>query len=150
MHRQYICPALFLFAKKIKYMAFSLRFSRALWALLLFYPWYLVAQQVETHARLKISLEGRRLEDLARLGIEIEHAEHKPGYYLISEYSESEQRRIRAAGFAYEVLIPDMTRWFLEQNTPLPALDRGGACPGVSALYPYATPSQYRPGSLKG
>lgn len=123
---------------------------RPFWMPFLLFPCLLGAQQVETHARLKISLEGRRLGDLARLGIEIEHAEYKAGEYLISEYTESEQRRIRQAGFAYEVLIPDMTRWFLEQNTPPSALDRGGGCPGLSALYPYATPKQYRPGSLKG
>ncbi|GEM_PF-111561 len=74
------------------------------------------------HHRIKISLERESdIKDLASLGLALESGKYIPGVYIIGEFSEKEISRIKEAGFDYEILIEDMTRYYQQRNEKLDA-----------------------------
>ncbi len=72
--------------------------------------------QTERYSRAKILLEGRSLLELARLGLAVDHGEYKTNAFFVSDFSESEIRTAREAGFVVETLIEDVSKFYEEQN----------------------------------
>ncbi len=72
--------------------------------------------QTERYSRAKILLEGRSLLELARLGLAVDHGEYKTNAFFVSDFSESEIRTAREAGFFVETLIEDVSKFYEEQN----------------------------------
>jgi hypothetical protein len=49
--------------------------------------------------------------ELSKLGLDVEHGEYSPGKHFIGVFSDREIEKIQATGFAYEVLIDDLSNY---------------------------------------
>lgn len=108
------------------------------------------AAQRAVYSRLKIDMQGRELKELALLGVDAESLEYRQGLYVIGEYSESEQELIAGAGFSYEVLIEDMSAYYVGRNAGLDkaAIEASWRQPGRKQKY--QTPENFSLGSMGG
>jgi carboxypeptidase T len=112
---------------------------------------HLFAQTPERYARVRINLTPTHtIADLAALGVEADHGEHRAAHTFTNEFSMSELQRIAQAGFSYVVLIDDMSRYYEEQNQKptTSAIPKAGNCNGPTPTY--TTPTRYRPGTMGG
>lgn len=109
-----------------------------------------VFAQQAVYSRLKIDMQGRELKELAVLGVDTESLEYRAGLYVVGEYSEYEQELIAAAGFSYEVLIEDMSAYYVGRNAGLDkaAIEASWHQPGRSQKY--QTPANFSLGSMGG
>ncbi len=72
------------------------------------------------HHRIMIFLDEKEdVMELASLGLALESGAYHPGEYMVGEFSESEIESIEEAGFEYEILIEDMSRYYEERNEGL-------------------------------
>lgn len=69
-------------------------------------------------SRVKLFANHDDMVNLAARGLAIDHGVFKSGVYVICELSERELAIADAAGIRYEVLIPDMTKYYVERNKP--------------------------------
>ncbi len=70
------------------------------------------------YSRVKLYANHDQLLDLASHGLAIDHGVFKANVYVICELSEAELAKVNASGLHYEVLIPDMTKYYVERNKP--------------------------------
>lgn len=75
----------------------------------------LTAQNDEIYSRVKINLQGKEISKLAAVGIDLSEGEYKAGVFLITELGNQELEAVEAAGFTYELLISDMTSYYLQR-----------------------------------
>lgn len=108
-----------------------------------------VAQQ-PVYSRLKISMEGREVRELAALGVDTESMEYRPGLYIIGEYSEKEQELMAGAGFSFEVLIEDMSAYYTARNTGLDKAAIEASWRKPESGRKYQTPENFSLGSMGG
>ena len=76
----------------------------------------IVAQNQPQYSKVKIDLTERTVEELAELGIAVDHGFYAPGRFLINVFSEFELELMDDHGFDVEVLIEDMRAYILSQN----------------------------------
>lgn len=90
------------------------------------------------------------MNKLARLGLDTEHGQTKKGFF-ISDFSDIEQVQIAAAGFDFEVLIPDVQAHYVEQNKQASndvSFRNNDACLEETPMYD--TPTNFNLGSMGG
>ncbi|GEQ85945.1 hypothetical protein ULMS_14530 [Patiriisocius marinistellae] len=105
-------------------------------------------QKQEKYQRAKISYS--QIEDLARLesiGLPVDHGVHKKGFFIISEFSETELQIAKINGFQVDVLIDDLKGDFLRKNA-LKEPYRNADCQNDGEDYP--TPVNFQSGSMGG
>jgi carboxypeptidase T len=108
--------------------------------------------QVEKYHRAKIYTGSKGLEVLNLAGICTDHAMIKEGFWIESDFSESELQFARSKGMEVEILIEDVSLYYEKQNEN-PDLKNGVPTPqGIGCLVPpqYATPSNFSLGSMGG
>lgn len=105
-------------------------------------------EQPGKFSRLKISLEEKTLEELARLGLETDHGTIKQGSYIINDYSFEEQKLLKAKGVGFKILIDDVGRHYVDQNHKSNTRDFDETC--LEDKYPFETPRNYEEGSMGG
>lgn len=76
-----------------------------------------VAAQTQ-FSRVKLFANHDDLLALAAKGLSIDHGVFKAGVYVICELSDRELAIAEAAGIRYEVMIPDVTKYYEERNKP--------------------------------
>jgi len=76
---------------------------------------HIIAQQ-EVYSRVKIYTDSKTRAQLFATGIEITGADKK-GNWFTAEISQAEINKISLAGFRYEVIIPDMARYYTDRFT---------------------------------
>jgi carboxypeptidase T len=117
--------------------------------------------QQERYSRVKVNMHGKKIEDIARLGLEADHGYFVPNYFFINEFSDSELLRLNQAGFTYQTIFDDLYQAFLAQNAPkndlillrneIPILSgRGPLAACETKRYAYKTPKNYREGVMGG
>lgn len=106
-----------------------------------------LSAQHSSYSRAKVWLNQAPISQLAELGIEVDHGEHKTGYYFISDLSEAEINRVQQAGFQVEVLIPNVTEYYANQPANTANKQSGGGC---NNAYSYHTPNAFALGSMGG
>ncbi len=81
---------------------------------ILFLSLSLFAQSVEKYSRAKVHLDqkGHNISELAQLGITADHGEHKLNTFFVSDFSATELKKMRAAGFKYDVQIDDVNSYY--------------------------------------
>jgi len=73
--------------------------------------------QVEKYSRVRIHFDnGKTMQQLADLGIEVDHGQHKIGRYFVSEFSTSEIKILDKNNFHYEIICKDVVADFLAKN----------------------------------
>lgn len=105
----------------------------------------------QRYSKVKINLnENQTIEQLASLGLEVDHGEYRAGKHLINVFSDREIQLVKEKGFSAEVLIEDMTADFLKRNKSqqdLPTKILGCDEANITA---YQTPDNYAYGSMGG
>ena len=109
----------------------------------------LFAQTPEKYSRVEISLKGKNMTDLARLGIETDHGLHNPGQSLITEISASDILLVQNAGFQTKIMIDDLKKDYLERLKNPDVSNRDGLC-NSGDVTPYQLPANYTYGSMGG
>ncbi len=109
----------------------------------------LFAQTIH-YSRVKVNLAQKSVVELAELGLSVDDGIYKKGQYFIGEFSNNEINKIESAGLEYEILIEDLTDFYLNYNNIAEVEQRDyNNCDG-SPLYNYTTPENFEPGSFLG
>ncbi len=109
----------------------------------------LFAQTPEKYSRVEISLAGKDISELARLGIEADHGLHAPGHWLLTDLSASEILLVQNGGFPTKILIDDLKKDYLEKLQHPNSDNRNGSCSGTGVT-PYPVPANYTYGTMGG
>lgn len=112
----------------------------------------LFAQTQPEYARVKVfthSIPGG-LVQLGAAGIAVDHGQVKEGNWFISDLSEAEMAMLEERGYTYEVLIPDVTTHYVEQNLPGAPRDEGGLREQCVPAPTVAVPQNFALGSMGG
>ncbi len=97
------------------------------------------AQQPQTYSRVKIYTGDDGLSRLAEAGVTVDHGECKKGFYFISDFSAAEVAIMKEMGFSYEVLIKDVSDFYVKQNAQ--AAKQGNQQEEVQAIGCYKSPT---------
>ncbi len=123
--------------------------------LLAIVPFVLAAQNAD-YSRVKVYLYNNSIQELAELGLEVDHGQHMPHRFLISDYSKEEIALMRQEGFEIEILIEDAIAYYQnpDRGKDLETLLRINECGQEDidsfSQYPYLTPENYEFGSMQG
>ncbi len=106
----------------------------------------LSAQQI---SKVKISLDATHsVQQLAALGLDVDHGRHQPDKYFIGEFDQMEVAQMNATGFRTEVLVADLQA---QRLLPAETVDERSMPPCPSQpLTQYETPANYQPGTMGG
>jgi hypothetical protein len=105
--------------------------------------------ETEKYSRVKIIIDGHQdLYKLANNGLAVDHGEYKNGTWFISDFSEREIQKITDLGFAMEIMIDDVQKFYVNQPA-VPTLKSSTSCGGTSGI-DYQTPSDFALGSMGG
>ncbi|MFT4661481.1 MAG: carboxypeptidase T [Patiriisocius sp.] len=110
------------------------------------------AQTAELYHRAKIFYNGQEeFVLLNSMGVEMDHGKHKKGVFIESDFSETELKSVSSAGFEIEILISDVTKFYVErsENTKVSAFNKNESCTGNSDII-YETPENFELGSMAG
>lgn len=114
------------------------------------------AQSPDIHHRARILLEGRGVQALGALGIETDHGQHAPFKHLVSDFSEEELRLVAQAGFAYDILIPNVDAYYRDPaiRAAHDGQAKGGGYPCEEVVDAtadrYPVPANFRLGGMAG
>lgn len=95
--------------------------------LLCFLSLALNAQTPERYSSVQISLVGKNMADLVGTGIETDHGQYSPGRSITTVLSTKEIERVQNAGFHTEILIADLSQYYLEQRHHPASVEARGA-----------------------
>ena len=97
------------------------------------------------YSRIKIMTDGHSLIDLARSGIDITEGVYRRGESLTLELSAHEIARVESLGLAYEVLIPDVSKYYVERNE-----GKSANVADYKGLSEWEVPENFTFGSMSG
>lgn len=95
-------------------------------------------QELYSRAKVYLNSTDHSIRELAKLGVAVDHGEYKKNTFFVTDFSASELKAMRKAGFKVQVLIKDVSKHYREQNkkhaktttstdcNPGPALDAPG------------------------
>ncbi len=123
-----------------------------LFLLFLIFITFNINGQVEKYSRIKIHFDnGKTMQQLAALGIEVDHGQHKLGRFFVSEFSSTEIALLQKNKFHIEVLSKDIVAEFLEKNKNFQnAPNRGDIASGCSPGKIIPQPENFKLGSMGG
>lgn len=104
----------------------------------------------EIHHRVKIHLNGNDIREISALGLAMDVSDHKPGIFIIGEYSESELKLVSEAGFHYDILIEDMSSYYIERNAKFDRDELNRQMRLEKSEREYQTPVNFTLGSMGG
>lgn len=76
----------------------------------------MVNSQTLKYSKVKIHTDSQGLQQLAELGLAVDHGEYKEGTFLISDFSEDEIQVMEQNGFQYDILIDDVKKFYVKRN----------------------------------
>ncbi len=76
---------------------------------------HLVVAQM-TYSKAKIYVDEDGVQNLSHLGIDVTEGIVKKGVFFISDFSSAELAKIAGAGYSYDILIPDVSEFYLKRN----------------------------------
>lgn len=134
---------------------------------LLFLFSFVNAQTNSTVSNVKVHLEEKKIYHKARIyygssigltqlasqGIPLDHVKHKKGIFVESDFSENDLGIARMLGMKVDILIDDVSNFYVEQNknqTQNSGQFKNGSCSSSSGAPTYATPSNWELGSMGG
>lgn len=113
--------------------------------------WGNVSAQL-SHSRVKIDLRNTSIQDLHVLGLEVDHGIYAKGRHFISDLSNKEISFLDQYGIDYEIQIEEVSEWYASGSPreDIQSQARANNCGGESTTFNYATPQNYRQGSMGG
>src|SRR5690606_2820674 len=82
------------------------------------------------YSKVKIMIDSQGLQQLAELGVAVDHGNYKKNTFFITDLSEYEIQTVQAAGFAYEILIDDVKEYYVSQQAT--GTEKNVNCNGTS------------------
>ena len=70
----------------------------------------------EKYSRVKIFATNAELLEVAELGIEVDHGQHKKNVWLSTDISVSQISILEENGFDYEIEIDNVSQFYFERN----------------------------------
>ncbi|MCC7245848.1 MAG: immune inhibitor A [Saprospiraceae bacterium] len=107
-------------------------------------------QATEIYSDVQVSLRnGKTLAQVARTGVDVDHAIHYPGRYVQVVVNQKELQQLRQQGFECQVMIDDLSKHYLEHKND-PAQPRGQDCQTSTSQNNWQTPANYTYGTMGG
>ncbi len=119
--------------------------------ILLLIPFTLFSQtRIEKYHRAKIIYNSiENLERLDQLGVAVDHGIHKKGFFIISDFSDTEIQLAKSIGLQVEIEIEDVSNYYANQNKNAQTLVPENTNCSNSTI-DYTTPSNYSNGTMGG
>jgi carboxypeptidase T len=111
-------------------------------------PYSLLSQKVK-YSKVKIFTDRQGILRLAKAGVTMDHGERKEGEYFISDFSASELQRIKSLGFSTEVLIDDVSDFYVKRSKEKFSSGVATLNSGCSSKT-YPVPAGFKYGSMAG
>lgn len=70
----------------------------------------------QQYSKVKIYATNEQMAEIAALGLPVDHGEHKFNTFFISDFSEYEIQQLADNGYNYEILIPDVKKYYAQRN----------------------------------
>lgn len=106
------------------------------------------------YSKVKVYLGEKGLMQLSELGIAVDHGEVKKGVYFVSDLSSQDIRAVQKSGLKYDILIDDVSKYYVERNKNLSTnraeASRQACLAGSSFIDGIVTPEHFRLGSMGG
>ncbi|MEL6717578.1 MAG: M14 family metallopeptidase, partial [Bacteroidota bacterium] len=115
--------------------------------LFLFFGLYSFAQVNYSKVKVKLTTE-KNIEQLAKLGLEVDHGIWEKDQYFINDFSVLEKQMILDAGFEIEVLVEDVQQYYLDQKGGEIELRNENCQPNGD--YEYPQPDNFQLGTMIG
>lgn len=110
--------------------------------------------QKQKYSRAKIYLDEKEktVQQLSKLGLAVDHGQHKKHTFFISDFSEQEIALVRSHGFNVDILIEDVSSFYSKQNKKQGGSLKSGnqRAAGCSSTSTTVTPANFQPGSMGG
>lgn len=107
----------------------------------------------QEYSRAKILTNSAGLQQLAELGIGVDHGTIKQDTWFVSDFSAREIQQIRNAGFEVEILIVDVQQYYRNRNAQTAGIAKNAGCqgqPGGGTYQAPAVPSNFNLGTMAG
>lgn len=106
----------------------------------------------QQYSKVKIFTDGAGLQRLAELGLPIDHGNYKLNTFFISDFSEYDIQTMKENGYEYEILIKDVQKFYVDQNTlPQESVLKNATCSGTgSGGFVPMIPINFNQGSMGG
>ncbi len=91
------------------------RISGLLLFLLLFLPYFIIAQN--TYSRVRVFIEREELQKLASIGIDITEGNYRPNVYLETDLNSTQLSQLDQQDISYEIQIEDVGRFYAKRAT---------------------------------
>ncbi|MBK6951358.1 MAG: immune inhibitor A [Crocinitomicaceae bacterium] len=108
----------------------------------------------ETYSRIKLYGTDAELYEATQLGVTLDHGQHKRDLWFIADLSESEIEILQTNGYNFEILIADVSAYYVENSTSTSHMhkDDRSACPGAGGTAGFAvtSPVNWQLGSMAG
>jgi carboxypeptidase T len=106
--------------------------------------------QVQKYSKVKIYCDDKSITTLEKLGIPLE-GEYKKNTFYITEISENDIAKLSSNGFAYEIMIDDVTAFYIDRNQhPEKYAQEEPKSTNCSGVNTWTTPSHFTLGTFAG
>lgn len=122
----------------------------ALFALFAMFILQANAQQVEKSSKVRVLLNGQSIEKVGALGLEVFNEEYKKDVSFLGIYNQNELELLKQAGFDYEMLIQDMTEYYIQRNKSIDLELVNQNLKIHTSSKNYVTPENFSLGSMAG
>lgn len=98
----------------------------------------------QQYSKVKIYVNSSQLEELAQLGLDVDHGEYKRETFFVSDFSEAEIQLLQINGYNYEVLIEDVKAYYADRNLHPEAQPKNATCTNTGGNdFTPTTPANY-------
>lgn len=71
----------------------------------------------QNYAKVKVYTDAAGLQELAEMGLAVDHGERKHGSFFIGDFSEADLEVLAESSFEYEILVKDVKAYYASINT---------------------------------
>ena len=106
----------------------------------------------QNYSRCKIFTDSKGLQQLAELGVAVDHGTTKLNTFFISDFSTYEMNLMKENGFQFEVLIDDVQKFYVERNKgEQPITEKNASCgPTSDNTFVPEVPANFNLGTMAG
>lgn len=105
----------------------------------------------QSYSRVKIFTNSEGLQKLAELGVGVDHGLKKGDEYFMSDFSDSEIQTIQNAGYAVEIVIPDVIAYYQNQNNKTENTEKNVTCAtSAGSTFVPSVPTNFNLGTMGG
>lgn len=109
----------------------------------------------ENYSRVRIFGTDAELNEAMQLGITMDHGQHKRDHWFMTDLSETEIQLLESHGFSYEIVIADVSAYYVANSLSTEFEHADGerstcSTSGSGSSFPVTTPSNWQLGSMAG